>query len=174
MASERAAALADEFAAANDAAIALAESCSESQWRTVVPGEEWTVGVVLHHVAEGHAQGARWLRSMAAGDGVADTGDDIDRHNVTHAEQWSDVSVVDTVALLRDNGQRTEALLRALTDEELDRTAPFGPAGGQLFPVAQLAAVASGHPRGHLAHAREALEASGRKSATNATTAQNA
>ena len=104
MPSERAAALADEFAAANDAAIALAESCSESQWRTVVPGEEWTVGVVLHHVAEGHAQGARWLRSMAAGDGVADTGDDIDRHNVTHAEQWSDVSVADTVALLRDNG----------------------------------------------------------------------
>jgi hypothetical protein len=168
VASERAAALADEFAAANDAAIALAESCSDSQWRTVVPGEEWTVGVVLHHVAEGHAQGARWLRSMAAGEGVADTGDDIDRHNVTHAEQWSDVSAADTVALLRDNGQRTEAILRELTDEELDRTAPFGPAGGRLFPVAQLAAVASGHPRGHLAHAKEALDASGRMNAQNA------
>jgi DinB superfamily len=165
--SERAAALADEFAAANEAAIVLAESCSESQWRTVVPGEEWTVGVVLHHVAEGHAQGARWLLSMAAGDGVADTGDDIDRHNVTHAEQWSDVSVADTVALLRDNGHRTEALLRALTDEELDRTAPFGPAGGQLFLVEQLAAVASGHPRGHLAHAQKALDASGRMNARN-------
>lgn len=164
MPSERAAALADEFAAANDAAIAFAESCSESQWRTVVPGEEWTVGVVLHHVAEGHAQGARWLRSMAAGDGVADTDDDLDRHNVTHAEQWSDVSVADTVALLRENGQRTEVVLRALTDEELDRTAPFGPAGGQLFAVAQLAAVASRHPRGHLAHAQEALDAVGRVS----------
>jgi DinB superfamily len=166
--SDRAAALADEFAAANDAAIAFAESCSESQWQSVVPGEEWTVGVVLHHVAEGHAQAARWLRSMAAGEGVADTGADIDRHNVTHAEQWAEVSVADTVALLRDNGQRTEALLRALTDEELDRTAPFGPAGGQLFPVAQLAKVASGHPRGHLAHAKEALDASVRTNARNA------
>ena len=167
MPSERAAALADEFAAANDAAIAFAESCSESQWRTVVPGEEWTVGVVLHHVAGGPRPGARWLRFMTAGEGVADTGDDIDRHNVTHAEQWSDVSVADTVALLRDNGQRTEALLRALTDEELDRTAPFGPAGGQLFPVAQLAVVASRHPRGHLAHAQEALDASGRMDGQN-------
>jgi hypothetical protein len=110
----------------------------------------------------GPRPGSALVAVHGAGDGVADTGDDIDRHNVTHAEQWSDVSVADTVALLRDNGQRTEALLRALTDEELDRTAPFGPAGSQLFPVAQLAAVASGHPRGHLAHARGALDAAGR------------
>ncbi len=40
MPSERAAALADEFAAANAAAVAFARSCSEDQWRTVVPGED--------------------------------------------------------------------------------------------------------------------------------------
>jgi hypothetical protein len=157
MPSERAASLADEFVAANDAVIAFARSCSEEQWKTVVPGEGWTVGVVLHHIAEGHAQGVRWLTAMAAGDGVTDTGDDIDRHNVTHAEKWADVSVADTVALLEENGELMERCLRQLSDEELDRTAPFGPAGGQPLLVVQLAAVSSGHSRGHLSHAREAI-----------------
>jgi hypothetical protein len=43
----------------------------------------------------------------------------------------------------------------------LDGIAPFGPAGAQPFPVEQLAAVASRHPRGHMAHVQEALAASG-------------
>ena len=62
----------------------------------------------------------------------------------------------ETVALLEENGARLEALLRSLSDEELDRAAPFGPAGGRLLPTGALAAVAARHAREHLAHAREA------------------
>jgi hypothetical protein len=160
MPSERAASLADEFVDANDAVIAFAQSCSDAQWRTVVPGEGWTVGVVLHHIAEGHALGVRWLTSMVAGEGVSDTGEDIDHHNVTHAERCADVNVADTVALLRENGRRTELLIRQFSDEDLERTAPFGPADGQALPVGQLAAQSSRHARGHLAHATEAVATS--------------
>jgi hypothetical protein len=148
--------LADDFSATNAEVIAFAESCSEDQWWTVVPGEDWTVGVVLHHIAEGHAQGLRWLSTMARGEAVTDSSDDIHGRNVEHASRCSDISIADTVTLLRENGAAMEAALRQLTDEELTTMAPFGPADGRPLPVGEMAAVAARHPRGHLDHAREA------------------
>jgi len=159
MHSDRARQLAEDFASVNAEVIAFAVACSPEQWEMVVPGEEWTVGVVVHHIAEGHAQGLRWLELMAEGVEVTDSADDIDRHNVEHAERCKAlaVDIAQTVALLEENGARLEALLRELTDDQLEQTAPFGPAGGQPLPTWQLAAVAARHPRGHLVHAREAV-----------------
>jgi hypothetical protein len=155
--SERGAALADDFDEANDDVLAFARSCTEEQWTVNVPGEGWTVGVVLHHVAEGHAHGLRWLDDMAHGDGVDETAGAIDRANAAHAVRVEDVGPTETIALLHANGERLAAALRGLSDEELDRTAPFGPAGGRAMPVEALAAVAARHTREHLAHARAAL-----------------
>ncbi len=85
MPSERGAALADDFGAANAEAIAFARRCGAEEWSAAVPGENWSVGVVLHHIAEGHGQTARWLRAMSRGQGVPDTAADIDRANAAHA-----------------------------------------------------------------------------------------
>jgi hypothetical protein len=156
MASERAAELADDFAAANEEAVTFARSCGEEAWMLPVPGEEWTVGVVVHHIAESHGSGTRWLAGMARGEGVPDTADEIDRANAAHALRAASATPAETVALLMDSGARLEALLRALSDEELDRSAPFGPAGGRAFPTIDLAAVPARHTREHLAHARAA------------------
>jgi hypothetical protein len=161
MASERGAALAADFAAANAEVIAFVQSCSEDDWRAAVPGEEWSVGVVLHHIAEGHGQATRWLQGMRSGRGVTETAEDIDRANAAHAVRAGSVDPVETIALLEMRGAELETLLRQLDDEQLDRTAPFGPAGGQVFPCAEVAPVAAGHARGHLAHAREALQRQG-------------
>lgn len=157
MASERAAALADDFVAANAAALAFAQACTEREWALSVPGEGWTVGVVLHHIAEGHAHGARWLQDMARGEGVTETAEDIDRVNAAHAVRAEAVGPAETVALLEVNGDVLEEALRGLSDEELDRTAPFGPAGGRRLPTVDLAAVVARHTREHLAHARGAV-----------------
>jgi hypothetical protein len=97
---------------------------------------------------------------MVSGDGVTDSGDDIDRHDVTHATENAEVSVADTIALLQENGRRTELVIRQLSEEDLDRTAAFGPADGQALPVGRLAAETSRHACGHLAHATEAMAAS--------------
>jgi len=153
MASERAAALADDFAAANADAVSFARSCTDGEWAVPVPGEGWTVGVVLHHIAEGHANSERWLRAMARGEGVTESADDIDRANAAHALEAEDAGPALTVALLEANGALLEATLRGLSDEQLDRTAPFGPAGGRELPTVDLAAVAAGHTREHLTHA---------------------
>ena len=63
----------------------------------------------------------------------------------------------ETVALLRVNGSQLEEALRALSDEELDRAAPFGPAGGRPFRTEDLAAVPARHTREHLTHANGAV-----------------
>jgi hypothetical protein len=157
MASERAAALAGDFGAANADALEFARSCTEGEWALTVPGEGWTVGVVLHHIAEGQAHFARWLDDMARGDGVAETAEDVDRANAAHAVRAQTVSLVETVALLGANGDLLGQALRRLSDAELDRTAPFGPAGGRLLPTGDLAAVSARHTREHLAHALVAV-----------------
>jgi hypothetical protein len=159
MPSERAAALADDFAAANAEAIAFARSCGEDEWAIAVPGENWSVGVVLHHIAEGHGQATRWLRAMSSGQAVPETADDIDRANAAHAARAASVGPAETLAVLSARGAALEALLRHLDDEQLDRVAPFGPAGGQVFAAVELAPVAARHTREHVAHAREAVRA---------------
>jgi hypothetical protein len=94
---------------------------------------------------------------MSSGQGVPDTAADIDRANAAHAAQAASVGPAETLALLSARGAELEALLRRLDDEELDRTAPFGPAGGQVFASVELAPVAARHTREHLAHARDAV-----------------
>ena len=157
MGSERAAALAADFAAANEEARQFAGSCTDADWHRNVPGEDWTVGVVLHHIAEGHANGLRWLRSMASGEGVSESAEDIDKANAAHATRAGSVGQVETTLPLANNGVLLEQALRALTDEELDRSAPFGPADGRMLPTGDLAAVAARHTRSHLSSARSAI-----------------
>jgi hypothetical protein len=157
MGSERAAALAADFAAANEEARQFAGSCTDADWHRNVPGEDWTVGVVLHHIAEGHANGLRWLRSMASGEGVSESAEDIDKANAAHATRAGSVGQVETTLPLANNGVLLEQALRALTDEELDRSAPFGPADGRMLPTGDLAAVAARHTRSHLSSALSAI-----------------
>jgi hypothetical protein len=153
--------LADDFAAANAEVIAFARACSDGQWQTLVSGEEWAVGVVIHHIAEGYAQGLRWLSAMVRGEPVVDTTHDIDLRNVEHTDRQGDCTVPATVALLEANGAQTESALRHLSAENLAQTAPFGPAGGQELAAGAFAAVCAGHARGHLAHARAAAQGEG-------------
>ena len=112
--SERAAALGEDFGRANAEAVVFARSCGADAWARPVPGEGWTVGVVLHHIAESHGNSRRWLEEMARGDGVAETA-----AIPAHAERAASVTPAETVSLLREGGSRLEALLRAFGDEDL-------------------------------------------------------
>jgi DinB superfamily len=157
MPSERADALAAEFAAANAEAMDFVRGCTDAEWKTNVPAEGWPVGVVLHHIAVGHGHGVRWLCDMASGAGVTETAEDIDRDNAMHAVRMEGVGQDETLALLEQNGALLESTLRGLGDEEFARTAPFGPAGGRAMPVGALAAVGARHTLEHLGHARDAV-----------------
>jgi hypothetical protein len=155
---EEAEEMAREFEAANAEAIAFVEGCRPGQWTTMVPGEDWPVGVVLHHIATGHEQMTDWLTRARAGRAITITAADIDDANATHAGGAAEFTPAVTIDDLRRHGAVLALLLRSLSPAELDRAVAFGPAGGREFTVRQLAPVAAGHCRGHLADARAALE----------------
>jgi DinB superfamily len=141
----------------NEEAIAFARSCSPEQWTAVVPGENWPVCVVVHHVAKGYELVSRWIDCALVGDPIEDTADGIDADNLCHAEDFGGVGVAETVDLLRTNGAAAVAKLGRLSQSDLLKTAAFGPAGGQPFTVEQFCVAAAGHVRSHLGHARAAL-----------------
>jgi len=88
---------------------------------------------------------------------VAVTPAELDEANERHAREAGDVSIGETVALLRETGPSAVEYIRERTDDELEHEAVFGPAGGRKFKVEDFAAVMSRHPLGHLRRAREAL-----------------
>jgi hypothetical protein len=145
---------ADELERAIDDAVSFAESCSAEDWATPVPGEDWPVSVVVHHVALGHDLVLRWIDCALVGRSVEDTREEIDTFNLRHAEESAGVGVAETVELLRTNGAAAVAKIRRLSETDLERTAPFAPADGQPFSVDQFCSAAVGHVRTHLGHAR--------------------
>ncbi len=156
-ASSKARELAAQLGETNDAVIGFARGLSNDQWRTIVPGEGWPVGVVVHHVAVGHDLMLRWLGSVSRGVDIADDAASVDGANDRHAREFADVGVHDTVALLQANGARLAAFIHGLDDSQLGRTAAFGPGNGMTVDAERMAEVAIRHCTAHLANARAAL-----------------
>ena len=146
---------------ANEATMAWVEAARADDWSVVVPEEGWTVAVVCRHIAQGYVDMARWLGEMANGDGVRDTAADVDERNVVNARAWSEVTRGEVITLLAGNAVQLADVLGALRDADLEQRAPFGPAGGAVFAVAELAQQAAQHPQVHLAHAKAAVSALG-------------
>ena len=124
-------------------------------WTRTVPGEDWSVGVVLHHIAEGaREQPGAGFWPWPAGRAWATGGRGSTRPNAAHTRPGRGP---------RPRARRSRSSKRtgpgwspssaACSDDDLDRTAPFGPAGGRPFTTGDLAAVAARHTREHLAHA---------------------
>ena len=139
-------------------AIAFVESCTEGHWATMVAGEDWPVGVVLHHVAVGHLQMIDWLGRACHHEEITKTAAEIDEDNAGHARTAADATRAETVEELRRNGVALVSLVRGLSAEDLAVSVPFGPGDGVVVTVGQLAAVSARHCRTHLADARGALE----------------
>jgi hypothetical protein len=151
--------LAAAVLAAADEVTGFARGLRPGEWEAVVPGEEWPVGVLVHHVAEGFYLCRGWVASLAAGRPVADTAEQIDADNAAHAQRVEGVGVDEAVAEVERAAAALAGLLRTLDDEALERTAPFGPAGGRPSSAGRMAEVGAAHARDHLAHARAALAA---------------
>ncbi|HEV8065692.1 MAG TPA: DinB family protein [Acidimicrobiales bacterium] len=145
-----------DFEAANEAAVEFVKSCSAEEWATNVPGEDWSVGVVIHHFADSYPILCQWIEDTVAGTGVsADT--DMDSINAKHAVDWASVTPEETADLLEINGASTAAVIISLEASDLEKTAPFGPADGQEMSVERMAALPAIHCRLHLGHAKEAI-----------------
>ena len=83
--------LAEKFTIFNNEMLALVENCTDEDWQKVCGGEQWTVGVVAHHVAAGHYSALDLVKMIVAGETLPPlTMDTIDQMNVQHAQENAD------------------------------------------------------------------------------------
>jgi hypothetical protein len=121
---ERARVLADRIEKGADQLGAFARGLSDAQWRTAVPGDGRTVGIVVHHVANVYPIEIDLARSLAAGKPVTGvTWDVVNDMNAKHARDHASIGKAETLEHLQRNSRSAAEAVRALTDAELDRAA---------------------------------------------------
>jgi hypothetical protein len=160
--SRRAESLADRIEEGAAGLAAFAEGLSEAQWRTPMSGtgkDRRSVGVIVHHVASVYPIEIDLARTIASGKAVTDvTWEAVAEMNAKHASDQAGVTKVAALELLRRNSRQAAAAVRAFTDDELDRAAPFSLSFGA--PVTAQFVVedhALRHSWHHLARIRTAL-----------------
>jgi hypothetical protein len=158
--SRRAESLADRIEEGAASLAAFAEGLSEEEWRTPVSGSDARpVGVVVHHVANMYPVEIEVARAIAGGNAVTGvTWEVVAGLNAKHAREQAGVTKADALELLRRNSREAADAVRAFTDDELDRAAPFSLSFGA--PVTAQFVIedhALRHSWHHLARIRAAL-----------------
>ena len=156
----RAELLADRIEEGAAGLAAFAEGLSEEEWCTLVsPRDHRTVGVIVHHVASVYPMEMDLARAIARGHAVTDvTWEVVAQLNAKHANEQEGVTKTATLELLRRNSLEAAAAVRAFTDEELDRAAPFSLSfGAPVTAQFVIEGHALGHSWHHLAGIRKAL-----------------
>ena len=126
----------DEATAATTAVI---ENCSEVDWGTAVAEEERPVGVVLHHIANVYPIVADMACQLARGEELPlITYEDVHALNHQHAEAQANVDKAATLAFLNESTAEAKAKLGALSDADLQTSAPLPLIGGQEITTQQM------------------------------------
>ncbi len=121
----RAEALARRFEAKAQEAAGVFERLSDADWKKITAAEQWSVGVVAHHIAVSHETIAGLIKTL--GDGKPGPNlpmDAIHAMNAKHAREQAGCTKADTLALHRKNTASVAALIRSIDDAALDRSGP--------------------------------------------------
>jgi hypothetical protein len=158
--SRRAELLADRIEEGAAGLAAFAEGLSEAEWLEPVSGtDRRPVGVIVHHVASMYPIEIDAARAIASGKAVTDvTWDVVAELNAKNAHEHAGVTKTAALELLRRNSHEAANAVRAFTDDELDRAAPFSLSFGA--PVTAQFVIedhALRHSWHHLARIRKAL-----------------
>jgi SAM-dependent methyltransferase/uncharacterized damage-inducible protein DinB len=112
----------------------FASRLSDSDWSTPINegGKQGrTAGVIINHVASIYPVELSVAEAVAAGKSVTDvTWDVVAEINAKHASENANTGQAETVELLRKNSREVADAVRNLSDDELDRAAPFSLSSG--------------------------------------------
>lgn len=157
---QRANELAERIEQGAAALAALVEGLSEAEWQTVVPNEQRSVGVLVHHVATVYPLEIDLAQQLASGQPITGvTWEAVNQMNAQHAQENERPDKQETLQLLRDNSKLAADRVRAFTNEELDQGATIS-----LYADAPLTAQffiedhALRHSFHHLANIQTALK----------------
>jgi hypothetical protein len=140
----------------------FAAGLSDAQWRTVVPRDGRTAGVIVHHVASMYPIEIGVVQTAAKGTPVTEvTWEAVAQINAAHAGEHAAPTKQEALQLLEKNSRAAADAVRVFTDEELDRAVPFSLSFGAPMTVQFIIEDHPlRHPWHHLARIREALTAS--------------
>ena len=131
--SQRTKELVELFTAFNNDFIAFVEKCTDEDWQKVCGGEQWTVGVVAHHVAAGHFGAIDFVKMIVAGEAIPEiTMEAIDQMNAQHAKEHAHCTQEEVLTLLRENGSAFAGYLEGLSEADLARTGYLAAIGGDV------------------------------------------
>lgn len=149
--SDRAQALATQFAQNSQEVILFTEHCSVDDWRLITDDERWSVGVVCRHIARGFEVHPGLIRRAATGQTMPTgyTWDAIHESNAQQAQEWAGCTREETVALLRCHSDAAADIVRQLSDAQLDRIEK-SPLGEEMVSVQEMIEGMIDHPRIHL------------------------
>jgi hypothetical protein len=161
MMGQRVGQLADQFEVVHREVVTFCEGLSESDWVTVVPSEQRTVGVLIQHIAIGYTAESALIRAIVTGQPLPAIYNDralLDEANARDAVDLLPGIKADALTSLDRHARRTVRFLRSLSDEDLAMSDEVGIFGGARWTVENLIErIILGHPKSHLAGIREAL-----------------
>jgi uncharacterized damage-inducible protein DinB len=153
----RAEALAKQFEAKAQEATAVFERLNDADWKKATAAEKWPVCVVAHHIAAAHEGIGGLMKSVASGQSTGGlTMDMLHEMNAKHAQEHAHCTKAETVALHKKNAASAAAIIRALSDPELDRSSTVLQ-GMPPMTVEQIAGLLVNHVNEHLGNIRAAV-----------------
>jgi SAM-dependent methyltransferase len=162
LSSRRAECLADRIEEGGALLAAFAEGLSDAEWQapgSVGGSDRRSVGVVVHPVANIYPIEIDLAKAIASGTAVTNVTWEVAAElNGKHAAEAAALTKAMTLELLRRNSHAAADAVRAFTDEQLDRAAPFSLSFGA--PVTAQFVIedhALRHSWHHLARIRKAL-----------------
>jgi SAM-dependent methyltransferase len=140
----------------------FASRLTDAEWSTPTTegGKQGrAAGLIIHHVASIYPIEISVAQAVASGKTIIDvTWDAVAEINAKHALENANTSRAETIALLLRNSREGAEAVRALSDEELDRAAPFSLSfGAPMTAQFVLEDHAVRHSWHHLARLRKEL-----------------
>jgi hypothetical protein len=116
-------ALAKQFEAKAQEAMATLEKLSDADWKKVTDAEKWSVGVTAHHVAGSHEPIANIVKAVVAGRSLGNfTMDLLHELNAKHAKEHANCTRTETIELHKNGAAAAAAVVRGLSDDQLAKS----------------------------------------------------
>ena len=120
---ERSEALAKQFEAKVQEAMATLEKLSDADWKRVTEAEHWTVGVTAHHLASALEPVAGIVTAIVSGQSRGHfTRAMLDEMNARHAQEHAHCTQAETIALVKRGAAAAAAVVRGLHDDQLAKS----------------------------------------------------
>jgi DinB superfamily len=148
-------AAAAELEGAAAAVRAFIDQCPEEVWSRAAADDGRTVASLAYHCAAGNDLALGWICQMLSLRPINETNQTHNAFNEAEAGRSAHMTKAEVAAALERTTERAARFLRALTDEELERSAMHGLAGRDRS-VGQFMGNFGRHMRGHLETMSEA------------------